>query len=116
MRSVGSPAPFSTALKTLRTFRPSSRAGARQRERSAKNRAARRTKWLAQHWKGSEKGNLWLHTQGNRVIIRRKGTAWTFTVARNNAPPHHEAATFPTADQAKLAAFDFIWPAVAHVM
>ncbi len=54
-------------------------------------------------------------TQGYRVVIRRTGPDWTFTVARDDAPPHHEAATFPTSDAAKLAAFDFLWPAVSRV-
>ena len=89
---------------------------ATSRVRSMKNRAERRDNWLTRKWSMSANGNPWLKTQGRRVVIRRKGAAWTFTVARDDAPPHHEAATFSTPDQAKLAAFDFIWPAVLRSM
>ena len=89
--------------------------GAEQRERSAKNRATRRAKWLERRWRESANANPWLRTQGYRVVIRRSGPDWTFTVARDDAPPHHAAATFPTSDAAKLAAFDFIWPALSRV-
>ena len=90
-------------------------AGAGQREGSAKNRAARRAKWLERQWKESANANPWIRTQGYRVVICRTGPGWTFTVACHDRPPHHAAATFPTSDEAKLAAFDFIWPTVSRV-
>jgi len=90
-------------------------AGAEQLEGSAKTRAARRAKWLERRWKESANANPWIRTQGYRVVIRRSGPSWTFTVARDGAPPHHDPATFPTSDAAKLAAFDFLWPAVSRV-
>ena len=30
------------------------------------------------------------------MIVQRSGSRWTFTIACDDGPPHHEAATFPT--------------------
>jgi len=89
---------------------------ARRRERVLKNRGRRRANWLSsKKWKVSAKGNDWIKTPDHRVIIRSAGQRWTFTVVDQHAA-HHDSTTFSTADEAKLAAFDFIWPAVSRVM
>jgi hypothetical protein len=92
------------------------RHGAEDRERMMKNRAARRAKWLTRRWKVSRKGNAWLRTAGYCITVWPRGTGWSFTIAPEDAATHHEGTTFSTVDQAKLAAFDFIWPAESRVM
>lgn len=89
---------------------------AKNRERTLKNRVQRRAKWPTRKWRVSANSHLLLRTQGYRVVVRRIRPGWTFTIARDYGPPHHAAATFPTSDAAKLAAFDFIWPAASRVM
>jgi hypothetical protein len=89
---------------------------AEERERVMKNRAKRRDKWLTREWRVSRKGNPYLRTAGYRITVWPKDAGWSFTVASEDAETHHEPTTFSTPDQAKLAAFDFIWPAVSRVM
>jgi len=82
-----------------------------------KNRTKRRANWPTRTWRVSAKGNPWLKTHGYHITIFRKGRNWTFSVGREDDDSTHFAdATFPTPDEAKLAAFDFIWPSVSHVM
>jgi len=87
-----------------------------RRRREKRNRAARRKRWLTRKWKASPEGNHFLKSGGYCVSVWPKGAGWSFTVASENAAPHYPAATFSTADEAKLAAFDLIWPAVSRVM
>jgi hypothetical protein len=87
--------------------------GPKQRERALRNRARRRARWLKRKWKVSREANLCLTTAGYHVDVCPKGAGWSFTVASDDAEPHHHAGTFSTLDQAKLAAFDFIWPPLA---
>lgn len=86
-----------------------------RRRREKRNRAARRKRWLKWKWQVSEESNHCLKTAGNRVTVWPKGAGWSFTVGGEDAAPHYATATFSTADQAKLAAFDFIWPSVVAV-
>ena len=84
---------------------------ARQRERTLKSRQKRRAKWTARKWKISKRGNPWLETKGHHITIFRRASNWTFRVSREYEDfEQFSDATFPTVDQAKLAAFDFIWP------
>jgi hypothetical protein len=87
-----------------------------RRRREKRNRAARRRRWLKRKWKASPEGNPCLKAGGYRVTVWPKGLGWSFTVAREDDAPHHPACTFSTPDQAKLAAFDFRWPAVSRLM
>ena len=89
---------------------------AKRRDRDVKSRARRRAAWLSsKKWKISAKGNDWLKTPDHRVIVRPAADRWTFTIAGQDSA-HHDSRTFATPDEAKLAAFDFIWPAVSQVM
>jgi hypothetical protein len=93
-----------------------SRKQAKRRERDMKNRAGRRAKWLSsKKWKVSARGNDWIKVGKHRVVIRPTEDRWTFTIAGEDSA-HHESRTFATSDEAKLAAFDFRWPARSRVM
>jgi hypothetical protein len=86
------------------------------RRREKRNRAARRKRWLTRKWKASPEGNPFLKAGGYRVSVWPKGAGWSFAVSTEEAESHYGTATFSTPDEAKLAAFDFIWPAVSQVM
>jgi hypothetical protein len=50
------------------------------------------------------------------VVVHPKGNGWTFTAVRTaDEAQYRHAATLPTPAEAKLAAFDFLWPALARV-
>jgi hypothetical protein len=81
---------------------------ARARDNSMRNRASRRSNWLSRQWKTSKKGNPWIKVDGYRVTVYQRGKGWGATVARGDEPPVHIRRTFPTPNEAKLAAFDYI--------
>lgn len=69
-------------------------------------------RWPTLNWKWSSKGNLFLKKQGMVIVLTRSGRKWGFTykVADTDdfwtsVPPQ-----FDRADDAKLAAFDSIYP------
>jgi len=94
----------------------SSEAAAR-RARAMKNRARRRKNWTARAWKVSANGSYSLKATGNLITIFPSGEGWTFTVVRVlDDRRYFTALTFPTPDEAMLAAFDHIWPAKSRVM
>jgi hypothetical protein len=82
---------------------------ARQRDESMRSRAAKRTRWLTRRWKISAKGNEWLEADGFRVTIFERGHRWAAAVvAVGGSFKHFSRRTYPTENQAKLAAFDLI--------
>jgi hypothetical protein len=89
---------------------------AEERERVMRNRAARRAKWPTRRWRVSQKGNFWVNTAGYRITVWAKGAGWSCTISGEDVATHYATATFSTPDEAKLAAFDFIWPAVSRLM
>jgi len=88
---------------------------AADRDRRMRKRARKRENWLNRKWRVSYKGNPCLKANGRRVTVWRKGAGWSFTVAGEDAEAHHDDAIFSTPDEAKLAAFDFMWPAEVRV-
>ena len=50
---------------------------ARHRERSIKNAACRRSKWLNRAWRTSAKGNHYLNTDGFNIVLYRQGDRWS---------------------------------------
>ena len=80
---------------------------ARHRERSIKNAASRRSKWLNRAWKTSAKGNPFLNTDGFNIVLYKRGTLWSGTIAnRETGEKHNARHRYATLDKAKLAAFD----------
>lgn len=83
--------------------------GARRRDRAMASRARKRARWVERQWRVSVKGNEWLRADGYRVVVYQKGSEWGATVAsEDDGFVHHGRRTFHTANEVKLAAFDFI--------
>lgn len=84
-------------------------ARARERDESMRSRASKRSRWLSRRWKVSQKGNDWLQADGFRVTIFRRDGGWaSAVVAVDDDFRYFSRRAYPTANQAKLAAFDLI--------
>ena len=80
---------------------------ARNRERSIKNAARRRSKWLNRAWRISAKGNPYLNTDGFNIVLYKQDGKWSGTITNRETGERFNARRiYPTLDQAKLAAFD----------
>ena len=80
----------------------------RRRERTLRNAAQRRHRWLCRKWKISAKGNAYLNTDGmNIVVYCRTRTLWTARI-EERATGRFETLKrrYTDEDTAKLAAFD----------
>ena len=82
-------------------------AGARLREQNLRNVAQRRRRWLSRVWRTSEKGNVYLKTDGFRITLFRKGRHWSGVISEQLTDKSvYAKRAYDTLDQAKLAAFD----------
>jgi hypothetical protein len=86
---------------------------ARRREAPLRSRAARRAKWVGRGWRQSRQGHDYRNSFGYRVTLRPvehtgcKG--WGGTIAcMATGEVTRSTKVHPTADRAKLAAFDTI--------
>ena len=79
-------------------------AGAKEREKYLRNKAARKAKWLSRKWRTSAKGNPFLNAEGMNVGIHQAGRRWGYRIEGR-----FSISTFPTADEAKLALFEAFW-------
>lgn len=86
---------------------------ARKREDSMQSRAGKRRRWLSRRWRVSVKGNPWINVDGFRVTVYKRGDGWGATVAQGDGDPEHSRRIYPTEEQAKLAAFDYISRVIA---
>jgi len=82
---------------------------ARRREASMKNTTKRRAAFpTLKNWRVSQNGNPWIRRDGWSVTIFRRGNGFKVILSRQGEklflPP-----IFPTADEAKLAAFDAMY-------
>lgn len=82
-------------------------ATAKARETTARNRASRRAKWLTRRWRESAAGRPFLKVDGHHVVVFPAGGGWGFRV--DGAPRYG----FATERDAKLAAFDRLFPNTA---
>lgn len=79
----------------------------RLRERRLRNAAARKRKWLSRTWRESARGNDYLNTDGYNIVIFPRGSGWAARIRHRESDRSQDSRkTFPTADAAKLAAFD----------
>ena len=84
----------------------------RLRERALKTRAGRRMRWPTLNWKLSANGNLYLKKAG-RIIVLKQGPRGGWAVSYK---PKEQAGWVPlrgwykSAEEAKLAAFDTLYP------
>lgn len=81
----------------------------KKREQSMRSRASKRKRWIGRKWKTSAKGNLYIESDGYRVIVRDVNGRWGVSVAKigTNEVSHSRRST-ESLDRAKLAGFDFV--------
>ena len=81
------------------------------REKTLKNSASRRKRWLSREWRESAKGNPYLNVDGYNVVVFARAGSWSFIV-KNRATNRAFAARrgYNSTDAAKLGAFDaMLW-------
>jgi hypothetical protein len=84
---------------------------ARKREAPLRSRAARRANWVRQGWSQADDGTDWRDSFGYRVIIHaiENGSGWGGAIIHLQSRTATRSTKFhPSADHAKLAAFDTI--------
>ena len=87
-----------------------------EREESRlRNLYARRSRWLTRNWGRARSGNdmLELGHKGETVRVtifvdKRDGKRYRYSISANRDEPVYSPRNFPTADAAKLAAFDLL--------
>ena len=78
---------------------------AEDRERIAKNTAARKANWLRRKWRWSQKGNWFLNTEGVNIVVFRKGGSWHSRILkRETGREWFSRDLYATEDAAKLGA------------
>src|SRR5438105_5410552 len=97
------------------------------REKNLRNRALRRRNWLKRRWQVSERGNDRLKIQEKYVSVFERDSGWAYWIGwteykpifkdgkdtgRDDITEHSEYSdrVYETADEAKLALFDHLWP------
>jgi hypothetical protein len=90
--------------------------GAKRRETALRNAAGRKRRWLTRQWRVSGHGNPYINADGYNVVVfpiraGRKAGTWGFRVTnRMTDDTLPSRRPYPTADAAKLRAFDaIIW-------
>jgi hypothetical protein len=80
---------------------------ANRREQAVKNVAARRRNWLSRRWRMSRNGNSFLNADNRNVVVFMAQGGWGFRVSER-WPGGRTVARFgfPTADDARLDAFE----------
>jgi hypothetical protein len=91
-------------------------AGAYAREKSLRNAAGRRRRWLDRAWQLSAKGNPYINANGYRVVVfpltgPSEVGNWGFRVTNRSTEDFIQSRKpYPSTDSAKLRAFDaIIW-------
>ena len=86
----------------------------RGHEKAAKNRKARRDKWVQRKWRTSRKGHAYIRAQGVLFTVMMHPAGWNYSLMKlASGTGHWGPGGFPSSDAAKLAAFDARWPAFA---
>ena len=82
----------------------------RRRERTLRNAAQRRRRWLSRKWQVSAKGNAYLNTDGmNITVYRRTRILWAARIEeRATGRSVTSKGRYTSEHAAKLAAFDAI--------
>jgi hypothetical protein len=82
---------------------------ARERERTARNTASRRARWLSRKgWRRSSAGNPWIRTpDGYRVVVFPCDGGWS-GIVEHRGQQIVARRLYESEDRAKLAAFDAI--------
>lgn len=78
-------------------------AGAKERERVLKNKAAKRMRWVQRRWPVSKKGNQYMNVKGHHVGVFMRDNYWTCWMDGKIS-----CRNFKSADEAKMYLFDRI--------
>lgn len=82
---------------------------AKEREAALKKHAASRKKWLTRKWRVSQKGNQYIRASGFLAVVFGQGKRWRFQVKEvETGRSSRWLDSYPSSQEAKLAAFDFI--------
>ena len=76
-------------------------AAAQEREKEARNKAGRKSRWLSRKWKISRRGNHYLRLDGNNVGVYPRRGQWGYFING-----HFSSQLHSSRDIAKLALFD----------
>jgi len=85
----------------------------RLRETALKSRAGRRMRWPTLNWKRSSKGNLFLKKQRRVIVVRPSSGGWLASYKSDDGSEATWVSVkglHDTAEEAKLAAFDALYP------
>jgi hypothetical protein len=87
------------------------RAQPRAAERTLRNRAARREKWLSQPWRLSRRGGFYLRREGVVFVVTSfPGVGWKAYLCTDRTTWKGGKRVYETQEQAKMALFDVRWP------
>ncbi|OJX14294.1 MAG: hypothetical protein BGO77_08305 [Caedibacter sp. 37-49] len=85
---------------------------AKSRDKELRSRTQRRANWLALKWKTSKNGNPYIKTRANNldnnphhVVITKSGQRYSASIDKS-----YINKWYNTLDEARLAAFDQLWP------
>ena len=84
-------------------------AAARQRERAAKHRIGRRSRWLSRRWRSSRSGGLYVNTREglNVTVFRNSSGRWKARIVeRSTGRCEFSRRSYPSQDQCRMRAFD----------
>ncbi len=86
-------------------------AGPRARDEAMRSRAARRSRWCARAWKVTRRGGLRVTADGYVCVVTQYENGWRGSFTREGSTKWEPGKLLhPTADAAKLALFDRLWP------
>lgn len=82
----------------------------KQREEQLRNRTQRRGKWLTRKWGETRNGNPKLKIEGQIIAVFPRRDGYSFMIDGEFSDQQ-----YPTEDEAKLGAFDFLFPSRIRV-
>ncbi len=78
----------------------------RERERRAKSKFDRRTRWMNAKWKTSTKGNSFMNRNGYNIVVSRRYQRWGYLIREREGTGSWRKSGYDSEDEAKLAAFE----------
>ncbi len=79
---------------------------AQQREKRAKSKVDRRTRWLNAKWRTSAKGNSFINRNGLNIVVYPSFRRWGYQIREREGERSRRQSGFASEDDAKLAAFE----------
>ena len=79
---------------------------AQERERQAKSKASRRTRWMQAQWRESARGNSYINRKGYNIVVYGSSGRWAYRIQDRQTEQTWSEPGFASEDDAKLAAFE----------